>query len=182
MTSQHGSGFAFITSSRIGLLALPFVLALTAMPAGCGTDGGASAETSAFLGTWSCANTQIETCPNGSHSDDFIYTCNMIEGEGGSSILTIPSLITDTTTGGWFPGSGSPLNWVVSGNRATIEGAETQPTGPGSVGGTWTPTFTAGTMTLVGNTLSGTDSGSAIYINGYSETCGFYQTFSCTAL
>jgi hypothetical protein len=162
-----------------GMIALAIAAAVTG--AGCGsTSGKLTPDASAFIGTWKCSGTQVESCPSGSHTDDYLYTATFTAGASESSIVTTTLALTDTTTGGYFPGPGDPVQWLVAGTQATIDGTQTLGTGPGSLGGTWTPTVTLGSMTLVSNTLSGSDAGSALFVDGPTETCGYTQTFECS--
>ena len=79
-----------------------------------------------------------------------------------------------------MPGNGCNLNWTVNGSAATLAGTQTCPTVPGSVGGTWTATFTSGTLSLSGNAIAVSDSGTAVYVNGGSQNCSFTQSGSWT--
>jgi hypothetical protein len=130
---------------------------------GCG--GGS--DVNAFVGSWTSNGTQVEDCPSGSHSDT---------GSLAVNIIAAPTAATITTQ----PNNGCNLNWTVSGKIATLAGTQTCAAVPGSVGGTWTATFTTGTLTLSGGTVAVADSGTAVYVNGFSQNCTFTQSGTYT--
>jgi hypothetical protein len=146
----------------------------------CGGAPEPSAQAGAFAGTWSCSGAQVENCPNGTHVDEFVFSLTTTAGGGGSVLAAVTSA-TDTTTGTVYTGGGGfPLAFtIVDGNTATLDGPQTEPTGPGSLGGAWTPTYTVGTLTQTGSSLTWTDSGSGLFVDGFTETCGFTQNYTC---
>jgi hypothetical protein len=143
-----------------------------AMGACGGSSGGGlgnAGDASPFIGTWNTSGTQVEQCSGATHTDP------------GSAPVTIgagPSPGEITTA----PGSDCALNWTVQGSVASIAGSQTCATLPGSVGGTWTPTFATGTLTLdaTGTVITLTDSGTAVYVNETTQTCTFTQSASYT--
>jgi|HubBroStandDraft_1064217.scaffolds.fasta_scaffold222495_2 hypothetical protein len=159
---------------------LVFIAAVVS--AGCGgnqgSGGGAEPDVEPFLGTWSCSGTQIETCGTDSHSDTSNFTMTVVQGSSPNAIETDLSNNVDVTTGtAYAPGS---VDWAVSGNTASITSLGTLPTVAGSVGGTWTPTYSEGSLSFVGTTMVWSASGSAVFVNGVTETCGFTQSYSCS--
>jgi len=161
-----------------------WLLALVAAvaSAGCGgtqgSGGGASPSVEPFLGIWSCSGTQIETCGTGSHSDTSDFTMTVVQGSSPNAIETDVSNNIDVTTG-TSSGPGS-LDWTVSGDTASLATLGTLPTVPGSLGGTWTPTYSEGSLSFLGSALVWSASGSAIFVDGATETCGFTQSYSCS--
>jgi len=159
---------------------IAFVAAVVS--AGCGgnqgSGGGAAPDVEPFLGTWSCTGTQIETCGTGSHSDTSDFTMTVVQGSSPNAIETDLSNNVDVTTGtAYGPGS---LDWTVSGAMASIASLGTLPTISGSEGGTWTPTYSEGSLSFVGAALVWSASGSAVFVDGVAETCGFRQSYSCS--
>jgi hypothetical protein len=133
----------------------------------CGGSGGASSDgASAFVGSWTSNGTQTEMCSGATHADPGTLSVTIVAGPSAGQITT--------------QASGCSLNWSVIGAVATLAGNQTCGTVPGSVGGTWTPTFVAGTLTLDGDTITVSDSGNATYVNGVTQTCTFTQSGTYT--
>jgi hypothetical protein len=135
--------------------------------AGCGGGSSGSSGTTSvdaeLLGDWSCSGTQIETCGTATHSDLITFAMTVTQGASPNAIQTA---------------LGS-FRWTVSGSTANLDAPLTEPTGPGSVGGTWTPTYTSGTLTRPGSDLVWSAAGTAVYVNGVTQTCGFTQSYTC---
>ena len=115
-----------------------------------------------FIGTWTDNASETETCPSGNH---------VTPGSGNVTIVA-GSAPTDFVT---QSGNGCSLTWTASGNVGSLKGSQSCSV-PGSVGGTWAATFTSGTLTLSGRTLTLSDSGSAVYTNGGVQDCTFTQS------
>jgi hypothetical protein len=73
-----------------------------------------------------------------------------------------------------------PFTWTVAGTVASLE-PTTLPVGPGSVGGTWTPSYSTGSLTRSGAELLWSAGGTAVYVNGITQTCGFTQSYTCAS-
>ena len=160
-----------------------FALATILACAGCGggsqgaSDGG-GADLAPFLGTWSCEGTQIEVCGAASHTDTTDFAIDIVKGTSPNGIAAEPA--GDAGNTGGTANSAGALDWTVSGSTATIDSPMTLPTVPGSVGGTWTPTYSGGLLSRNGAALIWTTSGSAVYVNGVTETCSFTQSYECS--
>jgi hypothetical protein len=135
---------------------------------GCGSSSGGGPVAAAWLGTFSADVTQIEDCSGVQHTDTLSGTITLVTGSSGGTVITQPG------------SNDCDLTWTVNGNTAGLDSTQTCPTGPGSVGGTWTPTFNAGSLNLSGTTITIADDGTAVYVNGSTQTCQFTQsgTFS----
>jgi hypothetical protein len=137
---------------------------------GCGggssssPSGGPESTPSAFLGIWNCAGTQVETCGTASHTDPVAFAMTVTQGGASNAITTTPG----------------PFTWMVAGATASLD-PTTTPTVPGSVGGTWTPSYASGSLTPSGAALLWSTSGTAVYVNGTTQTCGFTQSYTCTS-
>jgi hypothetical protein len=83
----------------------------------------------------------------------------------------------DLSTG--TPYAPGQLDWTVSAGIAGLTSLAALPPVPGSVGGTWTPTYTSGALSPSAGTLVWTASGTAVYVNGITQTCGFTQSYAC---
>jgi hypothetical protein len=154
--------------------------------AGCGGGGSSGGTNNAtgtsatrFLGVWSCTGNQIETCGTAVHSDTNDFTMTVTQGASSSAITTAISNNVDVTTGA-AAGSGA-FQWTVSGDAATLVSPLALATVPGSVGGTWTPTYTGASLAFSGATLLWSGLGSAVYVNGVTQTCGFTQSYTCSS-
>jgi hypothetical protein len=144
------------------------LLGIAAAACGGGKDSSLATmgDVTPFLGSWTTSNgTQIETCAGVSHMDSGPITLTIVAGATPGEITTQPQ-------------GGCALNWTVSGTVATLEGSQACATEAGSVGGTWTPTFETGTLTLSGAIITGADSGNALFVDGASQTCSFTQSAS----
>jgi alpha-tubulin suppressor-like RCC1 family protein len=102
----------------------------------------------------------------------------VVQGLSPNVIETDLSNNVDVTTG-TASGPGS-VDWTVSGATASIASLGTLPTVAGSLGGTWTPTYSEGSLSFMGAALVWSASGSAIFVDGVTETCGFTQSYSCS--
>ena len=130
--------------------------------AGCGS----STDVSAWVGSWTAAVTEVETCPSGT-------TTTPLAG-----VVAIVSNASDTIT--TEPVNNCDLNWTVSGNGATLQSGQSCSV-PGGSGGTWHPTFTNGGLTLSGSTIVVGDNGTAVFtLNDVSENCTFTQAGNFT--
>jgi hypothetical protein len=138
---------------------------------GCGSSSSGGPVSAAWLGTFSADVTQVETCSGEQHTDTLTGSITIGTGSTGGTIVTQPSDDCD-------------LTWTVNGTSAAIVSGTTCPTVPGSVGGTWTPTFNSGSLSLSGTTgrtsISINDSGTAVYVNGTTQTCTFTQSGTFT--
>jgi hypothetical protein len=135
---------------------------------GCGSSSGGPVS-AAWLGAFNADVTQIEDCSGVQHTDTLSGTITLVAGSNGGTVVTQPG------------SNDCDLTWTVNGDSAGLASTQTCPTGPGSVGGTWTPTFTAGTLGLSGTTITLGDNGTAVFVdNGTTQTCQFTQsgTFS----
>jgi hypothetical protein len=109
------------------------------------------------------------------------FTLTVAQGTPPNGITTQWSNVTDVTTGGTSATTNyGDLGWSLSGDTASLSSAQTIPTGPGSVGGTWTATYSTGLLSFSGASLVWNASGSAVYVNGVTETCGFTQSYTCS--
>jgi hypothetical protein len=144
-----------------------------------GTNNGVGSSSTPFLGVWSCSGNQIETCGTNTHVDTSDFTMTVTQGASPDAIVTGISNNVDVTTGTTSaPGS---FDWTVSGNAASLSSPLTLPTVPGSVGGSWTPTYGGASLSFSGPALLWNASGSAVYVNGVTQTCGFTQSYTCSA-
>jgi len=162
------------------------LLAVLTILAGAGCGGGAAeknneaaSNSAPFLGVWSCSGAQIATCGTSSRSDTFDFTMTVTRANSPNGITTGISNNTDVTTGASY--GPADIDWTLSGSAANLNVPLTLATVPGSVGGTWTPTYSSGSLTRSGAALLWMASGSAAYVNGSTETCGFTQSYSCSA-
>jgi hypothetical protein len=119
----------------------------------------ATAPAASFAGSWNSTASEVESCTTGTHTTSLAGTLSITAA--GATVTT-------------HSPNGCNLNWTVSGESATLAGNQTC-TVPGSVGGTWTATFTSGTMVLSGNTISLSDSGTGILDPG-AIGCTFTQS------
>jgi hypothetical protein len=130
--------------------------------AGCGS----STDVSQWVGNWTAAVTEVETCSTGTNTTQLTGVVAIVSG-ATNTITTQPPNLCD-------------LNWTVSGNGATLESGQTC-TVPGSQGGTWHATFTNGGLTLSGNTIVVGDNGTGTLVNnGDSLNCTFTQAGNFT--
>ncbi len=120
-----------------------------------------------FLGSWTSNGNQIEYCAGASHTDTGMLGITITAGSAPGQIVTQPV--------GYCA-----LTWNVSGSAAALVASTTCGTVAGSVGGTWTPTFETGSLTLTGTTITAADTGSAVYVNGTTESCTFTQSSTYT--
>ncbi len=136
---------------------------------GCGSSSGGGPVAANWLGTFNADVDQTETCPvSGMHVDTLTGTITVVAGSNSGTIVT-------------QPGSNScNLTWTVNGNNATLDSAQTCPTIPGSVGGTWTPTFTAGTLVLNGTSIEVNNTGTAVFVDNGTQNCTFTQAGTFT--
>ncbi len=138
---------------------------LLSVLSGCG--GAASDNITAFVGSWTATVNQSEMCPAGNDVTPLNGTLTIVAGATAGEITT-------------EPGNGCNLTWTVSGNVANLKGTQTCPTVPGAVGGTWTATFTGGKLSLSGTTITLSDKGTAVYVNGTTENCTFTESGTVT--
>jgi hypothetical protein len=144
--------------------ALAFALVTLLGLLGCGASNAP-----AYLGTWSSSSSETEVCPDGTHVTPLVGTLQVVAGTAGGTVVTQTS-------------NGCDLTWTVSGNTANLDGTQVCNVA-GSAGGTWTATFTAGTLTLgAGNlTLTLGDSGTGVLLlDGVAQDCTFTQAGTWT--
>ena len=139
------------------IASLIIAAALCATTSGCGS----SDDRGAWTGTWVSTASQQEVCPTGSHTTPLDGSLTIGDGADGE-------LVT-------MPPNGCDLTWTVAGSLATLKANQTC-TVPGSVGGTWMPTFTSGTMSLAGTVITLGDEGSATLTITTTQTCSFTQS------
>jgi hypothetical protein len=108
----------------------------------------------------------VETCPAGQHLTSLAGTLTIVAGPAEPQVVTRPP-------------NGCNLTWAVNGSTATLVTGQSCSVA-GSAGGTWTPTFTTGTLTLSGAALTLEASGSAILDFNGTSTCTFTQSGSLT--
>src|SRR4051812_33440555 len=100
---------------------------------GCGTPA------SPFVGSWTSVGSETENCTTGSNVTSLNGGLTMGQGTAAADLVTQPP-------------NGCNLAWTVNGSTAALKGSQTC-TVPGSAGGTWTATFTSGTLTLAERTI-----------------------------
>jgi hypothetical protein len=129
---------------------------------GCGS----STNVSTWVGNWTAAVTEVETCTTGTNTTQLTGAVAIVSGSN-DTITTQPVNLCD-------------LTWTVSGNGATLQSGQTC-TVPGSQGGTWHATFSTGGLTLSGNTIVVGDSGTGVLVNnGDSINCTYTQAGNFT--
>jgi hypothetical protein len=163
-----------------GPLALVIVIACGGCASGKASNSGSAPGTAgaAFVGVWNCSGTQVETCGISTHSDTSDFTMTVTEGAANGIATAVSNNVGGRT--GTNSGSGT-FDWTVSGNEAGLNVPLTLPTGPGSVGGTWTPTYSTGSLSFSGEAVLWNASGTAVYINGATQRCDFTQSYACSA-
>jgi hypothetical protein len=131
---------------------------------GCGSSS--SVDVSAWLGSWNVSVSESESCPPNTHTTPLTGVLLIVAGSASGTIVTEPT-------------NACNLTWTVSGVGATLAGSQTCSV-YGSVGGQWTPTFTAGSLGLSGNTIAVNDTGTAtLAVSGSPvANCTFVQTGS----
>jgi hypothetical protein len=137
---------------------------VTAALVGCGSSS--STDVSAWLGSWNVSANENESCPPNTHSTPLTGVLLIVAGSASGTIVTEPT-------------NACNLIWTVSGSGASLAGSQTCSV-YGSVGGQWTPTFTAGSLGLNGNTIAVNDTGTAtLAVSGLPlANCTFVQTGS----
>ncbi len=134
---------------------------------GCGGSSATPADAASFLGTYTSDVTEVETCAGSQHTTSLVGT--VVIAQGGNSGLIVTQ-----------PPNGCNLSWSVAGQTATIVTGQSC-TVPGSVGGTWTPTFVAGTLVLATSVVTVADHGTAtLLLNGATTACTFTQAGTFT--
>jgi hypothetical protein len=132
---------------------------------GCGSS--TPVDVSAWLGSWNVSASESESCPPDTHTTPLTGALLIVLGTPAGTIVTEPA-------------NACNLTWTVtSASAATLASAQTCNVF-GSVGGQWTPTFTAGSLGLSGNTIAVNDTGTAtLAISGLpTANCTFVQTGS----
>ena len=131
--------------------------------------GSSSTTAGNFVGTWVADVVEVEVCPDtGTHTTQLMGTFPIVAGSAAGTIVTQST-------------NGCDLTWTVSGDNATLGSGQTCSV-PGSVGGTWSPTFTSGGLSLNNATTIGVhDMGTAVYVNGATQNCTFTQSGTFTA-
>jgi hypothetical protein len=137
---------------------------VTAALVGCGSSS--SVDVTPWLGSWNVSASEAESCPPNTHTTALTGVLLIVAGSASGTIVTEPT-------------NACNLTWTVTGVSATLAGSQTC-TVFGSVGGQWTPTFTAGSLGLSGNTVALNDTGTAtLAISGSPlANCTFVQTGS----
>lgn len=111
----------------------------------------------------------------------FGFALTVAQGASGSALASTVSGCSDATTGTdygtTYPGA---LTWTFAAGAATLNAPQTIPAVPGSLGGTWTATYSSGSLSVSDGMLLWTAAGSALFVNGESQTCPFTQSFTCT--
>ena len=135
---------------------------------GCGS----SVSTAGWVGSWTATVVETEMCgsSSGQHSNGPNCAVVIANGIASGTIVTQPL-------------NGCDLTWTVNGSNATLASSQSCPTVPSaSGGGTWTPTFTSGLLTLNGNTMGFSASGMAQYLppSGAAVPCTFSQSGTLT--
>lgn len=131
---------------------------------GCGSSS--SVDVSAWLGSWNVSANEAESCPPNTHNTPLTGVLLIVAGSASGTIVTEPT-------------NACNLTWTVNGVSASLAGSQTCSVF-GSVGGQWTPTFTAGSLGLSGNTIALNDTGTAtLAISGSPlANCTFVQAGS----
>jgi hypothetical protein len=144
-----------------------FACVVTVALVGCGSSS-SSTDVSAWLGSWTVSATEAESCPPDTHSTPLTGVLLIVAGSASGTIVTEPA-------------NACNLTWTVSGNGATLTSTQTCSVF-GSVGGQWTPTFTAGSLGLSGSTIALNDTGTAtLAVTGFPvANCTFVQSGSFT--
>jgi hypothetical protein len=137
-------------------------------------DGGESP----FVGNWMCSGNQVESCMSGQHGDSATFTLS-VTALSDTEVQSRMQHEMDTTTGTDYSAYQTVLDWNVSGDSATLAGPQSTVTSPGSIGGTWSPTYEMGSWALAETTLTWNASGTAVYVNPQRQTCSFTQLFTC---
>jgi hypothetical protein len=99
----------------------------------------------------------------------------VVQGGSPDALTTDISNNVDVTTG-LFYGSGA-LDWTMSGPAASLDSLETLAPLADILGGTWTPTYSGGSLSFEGANILWSASGSAAWLG---QTCYFTQTYTCT--
>ena len=134
---------------------------LAALPA-CG-----GSNVQPFVGNWASVGSQIETCSGQQHTTSLNGNISIAQASASGQVTTLPP-------------NGCNLNWTVNGNGASLNGTQTC-TVPGSAGGTWTATFTSGSLSLSGNVISFSDQGTGLLSSGGGTIqCTFTQSGTLT--
>ena len=144
-----------------------FACAVTMALVGCGS--GSTVDVTPWLGSWTANVSETESCPPNTHTTPLTGVLLIVAGSASGTIVTEPT-------------NACNLTWTVnSGVGATLTGSQTC-TVYGSVGGQWTPTFTAGSLVLSANTIAINDTGTAtLAISGSTlANCTFVQTGTFT--
>lgn len=129
--------------------------------AGCGSSN--NANPALWVGSWTASGTEVESCPSGNNTAQLTGTVN-IDSFASNEVTTMAA-------------NGCNLDWTLNGNAATLTGSTQVCTVPGSLGGTWHATYTSGTLSLSGNTISVGDMGTAVLaINNTTANCTFTQS------
>jgi hypothetical protein len=99
----------------------------------------------------------------------------VVQGSAPDALTTEITNNVDVTTGISY-GSGA-LDWTVSGAAASLDSLETLSPLVDILGGTWTPTYSGGTLSFEGANVLWNASGSASWLG---QTCYFTQTYTCS--
>ena len=127
----------------------------------CGSSN--TANPALWVGSWTASGTEVQSCPSGNNTAQLTGTVN-IDSFSSSEVTTMAA-------------NGCNLDWTLNGNTAALNGSTQVCTVPGSLGGTWHATFTTGTLSLSGNTISVSNSGTAVLaINNTTANCTFTQS------
>jgi hypothetical protein len=130
--------------------------------------GCSSTNVSDWVGSWTAAMTETDTCSIGTSTTPLNGTLAIAAGGAGDTIVTQPLNACD-------------LKWTVSGDNASLESGQSC-TLTDTLIGTGNATFTSGGLTLSGNTIAVDDKGTAVAVqpNANSVQCTFVQAESFT--
>jgi hypothetical protein len=165
--TQHQTG----TAKGVTPAGVPYTAIYEGTWTGLRIAGGSSGATaaSAFVGTWNGSVNGSVTCPSGVYPSTGNSTETVTAGTAAGAIATF---------GGYCR-----LNWTANtASMASLSGSQVCPTVSSASAGSWTPTYTGGTITLQGTTAviaeTGTGVRTSTLLPSGSEACTFTDSGS----
>lgn len=134
--------------------------ALVLAVAGCGGSSSTGSTVDAWVGNWMEGGTQSTTCAGASTTTQISMVTIISAGTKDGTIQTLAD--------------SCPLNWDVGGSKATLETGQACTVSIDGVNAT--VGWTASSMTLNGNTITGTAGGAT------TSGCSFTQQFTLTKM
>jgi len=128
--------------------------------------GGGGVNVQPYIGLWTSVGNEIETCNSVPHNTSLNGLLTIAQGASPADVVTNAP-------------NGCDLTWSVSGNTASLKGSQTCAVS-GSAGGIWTATFTSGSLTLSGNSISYSDQGTGVLNTAPAIQCTFTQAGTFT--